>query len=879
VIRISTCIAAVLLLAVGLTAAAAEPRAKPPSKEQIAEWIKGLGSDSFDEREKASKALWKAGQAAEAALRQVLKDGDAEANRRAREILDKFDAGLYPDTPEAVTKLIDDYRTGTPEARAAAIPKLLDQGGPGYTALMKLASQEKDEMARALIWQILSADMPRLAAALLVDGQDARLQEILEQGLSGEGDAPLTNYAAYLLVRGKLDARLRELQKKAGPTPDKKSALTLAFLCRAKDDLGGARRYAEKAEHAGLIRTILIEQEDWRALLKQIDGAPAAVPGFLAPPVENPNGLRLACLRLAGDREGFEALLPKLPAETDGTVDLAAFLLNGRPDEALGWLTKQNDHAAAAELLSARLRYRDALDAADRPVPAEKGVDPTAARLFKAGLLARLGERKKAREIFDKVVAEAKPEQENVLLWIVSAEYNAGFKDAAFARAAAQLAKTEEKDDLPIVNLLFQPIVGEAGVGPWWTFLRHKYPKDDAAATLKRLRDLFAHKTPAPEAAALLKELAEEAAKLKPEEQEPALHCVAATCRALGREDLEETYLQKWAEAGGDARAWLRLGDVSAESKRWKDAAERYKRAWEKDRSTALTLYLHGRALVQAGQDKEGRRWMDVAQILPLGSDEKRAALARGLDERGLDAAAAQEWERLRRLTDFVSNFAPVAARSLAEKAIIGKEYLKASTYFRREGLHYLGQPYLEDVDGHLWLAIAEHRCRARAHAVAGRLDDMRKEVEDVLALQPGNIDLAIDLVPELVKRGKKKEADELFTRIYAVQDGVCKEYPKSGWSHNNTAWLAVRCRRDLDAALEHARQGVELEPDNAGHLDTLAEVYFQRGDKDKAVELMKKCIAMQPRYEYFRRQLKRMQAGDRDTDVPPEPTPGSSLR
>ena len=107
----------------------------------------------------------------------------------------------------------------------------------------------------------------------------------------------------------------------------------------------------------------------------------------------------------------------------------------------------------------------------------------------------------------------------------------------------------------------------------------------------------------------------------------------------------------------------------------------------------------------------------------------------------------------------------------------------------------------------------------------------------------------------------------------------MCKEYPKSGWSHNNTAWLAVRCRRDLDAALEHARKGVELEPDNAGHLDTLAEVYFQRGDKDKAVELMKKCIDMQPRYEYFRRQLKRMQAGDRDTDVPPEPTPGSAQR
>jgi tetratricopeptide (TPR) repeat protein len=102
----------------------------------------------------------------------------------------------------------------------------------------------------------------------------------------------------------------------------------------------------------------------------------------------------------------------------------------------------------------------------------------------------------------------------------------------------------------------------------------------------------------------------------------------------------------------------------------------------------------------------------------------------------------------------------------------------------------------------------------------------------------------------------------------------VCKEFPQSAWAHNKAARLAARCNRDLDAALDHARKGVELEPDDAGHLDTLAEVYIQRGDKVKAVELMKKCIEMQPRYEYFRKQLQRMQAGDRDADVPPSRAP-----
>jgi predicted Zn-dependent protease len=878
VLRIPARIAALLLvLGLACAAAAADPPAKPPTKEQIAEWVKGLGSDSFEEREKASKALWKAGQAAEAALRQVLKDGDPEAIRRAREILDKFDWGLYPDTPEAVATLIEEYRSGTPEAQSAVVPKLLEHGSAGFTALMKIAAAEKSPEQRTVIWQLLAADMPRLAGALLAEGQDARLEEVLEQGLSGEGDQPHLHYAAYLMARGKLDEKIRALEKKAaGSTkPGDKTALTLAFLYRAKGDLAGARKYAERAEHPALLRTILAEQEDWKALLKHIDGSPA-------PEGATPAGLRLACLRLTGDREGFEAELKKLTKLADDPnngVALSVLLLNGRPDDALAMLTKNNNlRAQAAELLAARQRFRQALDMADKSAAPESR-DMTG-RLFKAGLLARLGERKQAREIFDKMVADAKPEEApGVLPGIMIAEYNAGFKDEAFARAASVLAKVEEKDDFSILNLIFQPADIETGVGPWWTLLRQKFPQDDTAATLKRLRDLLGRKLPARDAAALLKDLADEAAKLKPEEREPPLHCAADTCRALGRDDLLEGYLQKWAEAGGDARAWLRLGDVAAEKKRWKEAAERYKKAWEKDRSDALPLYLHGQALVQAGQETEGRRWMAIAETLPLGSEQHLGNFALLLAERGLDEAANKQWQRLARLSLLSSAYDGYVARSLAEKAVADKDYLKAATYYRREALHELWEPSFEDIERNLWLVAAERRYRARGLAAAGRFDDMRKEVEALLAIDPGNIELCIDVVNELTKRGQKKEADELFARVYPVQDAVCKEFPKSGWCHNNTAWLAVRCRRDLDAALDHARKGVEFDPENAGNLDTLAEVHFQRGDKGKAVELMKKCIEMQPKYEYFHKQLKRMQAGDRDADVPPEGTTGSALR
>jgi tetratricopeptide (TPR) repeat protein len=508
-------------LGVAVGAMADDVSSKPPSKEQIAAWIKGLQSDSFDEREKASKALWKAGQTAEEPLRQVLKDGDAEAVRRAREILDKFNWGIYPGTPEAVVGLIDEYRSGTPESQAAIVPKLMDHGSAGYTALMKIASMEKEATVRAQIWALVTADLPRLAGSLLAEGQERRLEEILEQGLTGEGDQPHANYAAYWMARGKLDEKIRALEMKAGAGRDKKTSLTLAYLCRAKGDLAGARKYAERAAHSALLQTVLVEQEEWKALFKTLDDMPAPAPaGFLAPPEASaPQELRLACLRLSGDHERFEAELKKLATDQKHVISPTCFLLNGRPDDAQAWLTKQGGihvgGSRAVELLAARQRFRQALDLAkaERPAESEKNDDPASVQLTRAGLLARLGERKQARELFDKLAADVKPEDRTARLSaIVIAEYNAGFKDEAFARVSDLLTASDEKERPNLFDLLFQPLDSlfqpanlETGVGPWWGFLRRKFADEPVAATLKRLRDLVSRKLPAGGVAPLFK--------------------------------------------------------------------------------------------------------------------------------------------------------------------------------------------------------------------------------------------------------------------------------------------------------------------------------------------------------------------------------------
>ena len=68
---------------------------------------------------------------------------------------------------------------------------------------------------------------------------------------------------------------------------------------------------------------------------------------------------------------------------------------------------------------------------------------------------------------------------------------------------------------------------------------------------------------------------------------------------------------------------------------------------------------------------------------------------------------------------------------------------------------------------------------------------------------------------------------------------------------------------------MELSQKAVELTPNHAGNIDTLAEVHFQRGNKDQAIQLMKKCIELEPKNRYFRNQLKRFEAGDAKAPLP----------
>src|SRR5262249_42670500 len=118
------------ICAVLVSAGAAIGPPHKPSAGDIARAIRELGDDSFAVRERASRFLYGAGRAAEAALVTARTSADREVSSRADAILEQFKWGLYPDTGADLQKLIREYQklvSSEPRSDADARTKVISK--------------------------------------------------------------------------------------------------------------------------------------------------------------------------------------------------------------------------------------------------------------------------------------------------------------------------------------------------------------------------------------------------------------------------------------------------------------------------------------------------------------------------------------------------------------------------------------------------------------------------------------------------------------------------------------------------------------------------------------------------------------------------------
>lgn len=589
-----------------------------------------------------------------------------------------------------------------------------------------------------------------------------------------------------------------------------------------------------------------------------------------------------------------------------------ALMLNLRAADAAELLAAQQQHPGLlAEVNIARLRYADALKDIDQAGADERGrilrIDYD---LRRARVMALTGDRAGAAKLFaqsaatltvlpDPVVGADWTEFTAARRGLIRSELRAGFRELACEHAGGFLAagggagvSIPESRTESLFDLLFGADADAADA--LFQSLRTR-PGIDGGTAMKRVRELLLGTAPP---AAVTEALGALGGDLPPppagvvtslhRRQLNRLTATALVARAARRdaeaeaafaraagfaaEDPVNAGSRAWVFGTSDAfRPWVEYGDFLADLGRHADAAARYEEGWKKFPDAPLLLFLSGRALAKAGRADEGRRRMDLAHWVPLGNERLRGKFLEDLNRRGEAKAAARETDLLLRACWSRDFYFGNVMNQAGRAAVLNKDWATAERCVQRAIFVLLKTPDVTYVDPGAYLHVPHDMLgyRARAALAAGDVPAAMTLARQYLDVTPGAVELVSGVVPELEKRGKTAEADELFGRVWAAHRKVLGDFPNSASSRNALAALGANCRRELDAARAYAVEAVAADPKSMGYRETLAEVHFRRGERAEAVKLMEALAAESPRSRLYRRQLARYRTADPASPLP----------
>jgi tetratricopeptide (TPR) repeat protein len=850
-----------LLIAVSLVAAAV--RAESPTDAQIAEAIKQLGDRNFAARERAMKLLWNAGGSAEKQLREAANSSDPEIVRRARVLLDRIAYRIDPDTPNEVVRLMERFRAaaGVPSEQSLIVREMLRLGGKCDKYLLRLLANVEDKQRRLILDEFAYDDW-KILSSLTAAGQDMLVEQMLEQAIGAQNDAIVPHYAAFHAHSGKLDEKIALFRTRAqnGLVFD---ARVLLGLYRIKGDRDGAIDAAKRSENGYWIRQSLMQQGRWSDLLAQHSLRPGSGMNAVAD-----LGLLAAYQRLSGQTADFPASLKKIQEfvgdkgpRRDNRAWYAArvLLVNEQPQLAMDMLAKFEASNLAAEILLSQAKYREALALTEKAAQAETG-QQYLARGQHIDLLYGLGETAKAREWLDTLSKDMGATTDPTWLdRMIRWEVRLGRRASAEKRLLDRLDNRDGSSLGASLGTVFPSLGDKAET--ILAMLAQEHAGDKPSDLFRRLSQIEDQSCPLTQLETLLRANV----PVNRNSDTANFEAVAQVVVQFGLADLAQNLMvaANWEKATPSAK--LHLADTLANAGRWADAAKAYRTVWELETGAALPLFLHAQARLRINPaDADARTLIDRAHRMLLGGDSARFNFYESLVERGFPDDAFREIEFLCRLlannTSIFGTAQDRLARALAERG----DYLTAAAIHERNILRAMPTSAILAAKGFGRITSTIHIDRARGLLQQGKKAEAFKEIEQAEKLHPANLDLGIVLVRALERAGEKQKAQELFERVHSRWEQASSDFPSGADAHNQIAWLCARCRKRLDLALEHAQQATKLAPDVASYFDTLAEVSFQRGDREKAIKFIKKCLTMpQANVGFYRLQLKRFEKGD----------------
>ena len=871
-------------LAIAAAAAPENPRQSPAQLpgSDVETLIRELGDESFSVREKATRAIWTHGKTALPALQKAINSSAPEQAFRARELLRKIQLDITPDTDPTVIDLVEGYFKASPTEKVSILGKMKDK--QAWRQMLKLYAMETPAELREKLAPDMDDIASRAASQRLHEGDDAGAQEFLE--MAPANAAGLLALAEFHRSHGTLAAEL----VKARTVPGRKGKCWLLALERAAGNFQAARDAAMAAGESQIAAAMAALMGDPLPWLREPGKSanvrgPAAVYAGLAvkrwsgeriSPVDMESLMRLLKARSASDRRaalnalfllGEVAVAEPAFAKTEPLLALRYFdSLERIPEafQALGLEPDQPDYQPWIEKRVAAILADEIED--------QHEVSTTREELLSlAYLLERRGLYEEAYNAFSVPLAKLAAKNPDHFQNFLRALFGSNDPMSGAPILAKRIGVSwAGKVDGRWNDLVVAAFGDGDSSSAWWSWLQELDPKASPEARLDGMLALYGIGPDPKKLRARWLALAWKAVEVAPEENRAAL--VERMSDLLAQTGDVANSFRAWQQLAEESRNryfWvLHIVHLSALD-RWNDAANLILKQLEvvnaakQDPSAELHAYAAA-ALRRAGRGDEAAIHDGWADKLALG-DSSHAMRIGNSYAYGCDYKRAGDWwSRAACEADPESGEFPVAFKLHADALLDGGRWKEAAAVSEVVAQIFAISDY-HGANGSTPLPFMHERLQAdSARALANLKTDRAGSIALLEQCHRNFVSdgtLADFFFPALRKAGLIKEHDRWFDKTWSLLDGVIRKYPHAANTRNTAAWFAARTLLRLDTAEKFLSSALAMNPEQSAYLDTMAEIQFAMGHRDKALEWSKLAVNFSPDDPQLRRQQERFRS------------------
>lgn len=837
------------------------------AQDSSAKLIRELSSDRHSKRVSAEKKLWKLGQSIVPELQKVVDQGEPESSLRAAKILRYLHWGLTPETPEEIIKLTERFPQLTEDQKKDAYASLVKMRE--YRLALLLFRSEKDETMKLRTRNSVRGLAILSARASILAGNPEEAKKNLEEFQ----DDPQNRIAMAWIARaeGRLDQEIAKVSKK----PNREQLDYHLALLRAQGNRQAIAEFAEKndftalhasmellegrpdqwlrwyaentsAEHSDLVTTYRRINEmrsknptadvskDLNTLTK------AALKG-------NDNSRRwtaINALNALGEIESVEKAVKLInPSDiftlyvSTEKIDkaLEALDLDPQNPDYNAWLKKEMDQILRGELDYGMNSIPLVLDFLER-----------------RDIMAPI------KEVFVPKMLKLAENDNDSFLALLDSCFSPHLGNAQAPQSAILVAKNFAEDNAERWGSMIERAFGLAdspnpGYQKWFDLLAELHPEETKFDVFYKTLQLFRI---VPSSEQVLSEMEKtlerhfQKAKKVDQEANRRLLLLLATHTQVTR---YSTWLAQ-EEHEPDTRELM-------DQERWEEAAAQWLENAKMRPDDIEYLSWAAACLRKAGKQKEAIKQERLMDLLIMGDRNMMFMNSAIYQTLGVHELADQ-W-RTKHLncspTDqsWINN-----VFTLADQFLLEGKYQQAHAYYQA----FLLSMISNQNSGYLTVT---HRYSSKAQMAQGfalLAKDRELAMKILRSCHKSMIaddSLADEFFPSLRKNRLIKEHDAWFEESWQAMMAIAKRFPQDDNIHNSAAWLASRCLRRLDDAEQQSKIALELRPNQAAYLDTMAEIWFARRDRAKAVEWSRKAITADPSQEPLKEQYFRFQSAD----------------